>query len=60
MQKPVDLPADFVARYDGVPVAFTGYEVDSVYTLPNGSDVSVPITTQCTCMRACVRAWVGP
>ena len=46
MQPPQDLPTDFVKRFDGKVVAFTGYEVDSVYTAPNGTETSVPITAQ--------------
>lgn len=46
MQPAKNLPSDFVARFDGKVVAFTGYEVDSVYTLANGTEQSVPINAQ--------------
>eukprot|EP00294_Goniomonas_avonlea_P005205 CAMPEP_0114558124 /NCGR_PEP_ID=MMETSP0114-20121206/10203_1 /TAXON_ID=31324 /ORGANISM="Goniomonas sp, Strain m" /LENGTH=847 /DNA_ID=CAMNT_0001743471 /DNA_START=21 /DNA_END=2564 /DNA_ORIENTATION=- len=41
-QPPVALPADFVAEYKGKVVSFTGFEVDIIRKLPNGTDVSVP------------------
>ena len=43
MQPAVPLPAEFVARHDGKPVAFTGYEADAVRTLPDGSEEHVPL-----------------
>ena len=43
MHPPVDLPAEFVARYRGKVVAITGYEVDSVRLLPGGKEEHVPL-----------------
>eukprot|EP00658_Telonema_sp_P-2_P017566 TRINITY_DN16837_c0_g1_i21.p1 TRINITY_DN16837_c0_g1~~TRINITY_DN16837_c0_g1_i21.p1 ORF type:complete len:697 (-),score=123.62 TRINITY_DN16837_c0_g1_i21:336-2426(-) len=45
-QPAIRLPADFVSRFRGKIVALTGYEVDSVRTMPNGTETSVPITEQ--------------
>ena len=42
MMDPVALPDDVVKRFDGKVMAVTGYEVDQVFTTPDG-DKSVPI-----------------
>merc|ERR1719272_1460062 len=43
MQPPIPLPAEFVARFAGKVVALTGYEVDSIRMLPDGTEESVRI-----------------
>ena len=43
MQPSIPLPADFVAKFDGKPVAFTGYEADQVRTLADGTEEHVPL-----------------
>ena len=45
MQTPVPLPEEIVQRFkDGKVMAVTGYEVDQVRQLEDGSEASVPIT----------------
>ena len=44
MQKAVPLPPGIVKRFRNKVIAIRGYEVDQVRTLPNGTDVPVPIT----------------
>ena len=39
---PVPLPDDIVERYNGSAMAVTGWEVDVVRKLDNGTEVSVP------------------
>ena len=41
-QQPVDLPADIVKRFDGKVMAVTGYEVDILQLLDNGTMRSAP------------------
>lgn len=43
MQPAIPMPAEFVKRFDGQIVAFTGYEADAVRTLPDGSEEHVPL-----------------
>lgn len=43
MMPEIPLPKDFVARFDGQPVAFTGYEADALRTLPDGTEEHVPL-----------------
>eukprot|EP01049_Picozoa_sp_SAG25_P019798 SAG25_NODE_6431_length_560_cov_0.880694_1_plen_139_part_10 len=43
MMPAVPLPADFVARFKGKAVSFTGYEADAVRQLPDGSEQHVPL-----------------
>jgi hypothetical protein len=43
VQPDVPLPADFVAKYKGKAVAFTGYEVDALRQLPDGCEEHVPL-----------------
>ena len=44
MMPHVPLPPAFVSEYAGKTVALTGYEVDAVRQLPDGSEQSVPLT----------------
>jgi hypothetical protein len=55
MMNETKLPADFVARFANKTVAITGYECDSVRTLPDGTEEHVPIYDQYNHHHA---AWV--
>ena len=41
---PAPFPPEIVARYNGSAMAIVGWEIDQVRRLPNGEDVSVPIS----------------
>ena len=41
VQPDVALPADFVSKYKGKVVAFTGYEVDALRQMPDGTEKHV-------------------